>query len=144
MPKNFEKTALALVNAALNSQQASAPAKPAAPSPRKRRVSTGRAMLLGAGLMVAGQALVKSRGRDALNSVRHGLAERIDGTGPDEVEALEDDVGLDEELEVEDMEYDGEPEDDEDEQVDLEDAEDEDPTPRAPRRKVASRGRGRS
>jgi hypothetical protein len=101
-------------------------------------------MLLGAGLMVAGQALVKSRGRDALNSVRHGLAERIDGTGPDEVEALDDDGGLDEELEVQDMEYDGEPEDDEDEQVDLEDADDEDPTPRAPRRKVASRGRGRS
>ena len=142
MPKNFEKTALALVNAALNSQQASAPATPAAPSPRKRRVSTGRAMLLGAGLMVAGQALVKSRGRDALNSVRHRLAETIDGTGPNEVDALDDDDGFDEELEVEDMEYDDEPEGDEDENVDQEDAEDEDPAPRKQRRSAASRGRG--
>jgi hypothetical protein len=144
MPKNFEKTALALINAALNSQQASAPATPAAPSPRKRRVSTGRAMLLGAGLMVAGQALVKSRGQDALNSVRHRLAETIDGTGPNEVDALDDDDGFDEELEVEDMEYDDEPEGDEDEKVDQEDAEDEDPTPRTQRRSAASRGRGRS
>jgi hypothetical protein len=142
MPKNFEKTALALVNAALNSQQASAPATPAAPSPRKRRVSTGRAMLLGAGLMVAGQALVKSRGRDALNSVRHRLAETIDGTGPNEFDVLDDDDGFDEELEVEDMEYDDEPEGDEDENVDQEDAEDEDPAPRKQRRSAASRGRG--
>jgi len=141
MPKNFEKTALALVNAALNSQQASAPATPAAPSPRKRRVSTGRAMLLGAGLMVAGQALVKSRGRDALNSVRHRLAETIDGTGPNEVDALDDDDGFDEELEVEDMEYDDEPEGDEDENVDQGDAEDDDPAPRPQRRSAASRGR---
>jgi hypothetical protein len=141
MPKNFEKTALALVNAALNSQQASAPATPAAPSPRKRRVSTGRAMLLGAGLMVAGQALVKSRGRDALNSVRHRLAETIDGTGPNEVDALDDDDGFDEELEVEDMEYDDEPEGDEDENVDQDDAEDDDPAPRPQRRSAASRGR---
>jgi hypothetical protein len=141
MPKNFEKTALALVNAALNSQQASAPATPAAPSPRKRRVSTGRAMLLGAGLMVAGQALVKSRGRDALNSVRHRLAETIDGTGPNEVDALDDDDGFDEELEVEDMEYDDEPEGDEDENVDQDDAEEDDPAPRPQRRSAASRGR---
>jgi hypothetical protein len=141
MPKNFEKTALALVNAALNSQQASAPATPAAPSPRKRRVSTGRAMLLGAGLMVAGQALVKSRGRDALNSVRHRLAETIDGTGPNEVDALDDDDGFDEELEVEDMEYDDGPEGDEDENVDQDDAEDDDPAPRPQRRSAASRGR---
>src|SRR6476469_4448135 len=141
MPKNFEKTALALVNAALNSQQASAPETPAAPSPRKRRVSTGRAMLLGAGLMVAGQVLVKSRGRDALNSIRHRLAETIDGTGPNEVDALDDDDGFDEELEVEDMEYDDEPEGDEDGNVDQEDPEDDDPAPRPQRRSAASRGR---
>ena len=141
MPKNFEKTALALVNAALNSQQASAPAKPATPSPRKRRVSTGRAMLLGAGLMVAGQALVKSQGRAAMNAVRHGLAERIDGAGrTDDVDVVDDD----EEFEGEVAAYDDEPEADEEELLEEEDVEEEDPAPRAPRRKAASRGRGRS
>jgi hypothetical protein len=80
MPNSLERTALALAKAALNSQQTSARPMPAAPRAHTPRVSTGRAMLLGAGLMVAGQALVKSRGREALDSVRHGLAEKIGGS----------------------------------------------------------------
>src|SRR5690242_2788433 len=96
MPNALERTAVALAKAALNSQQTSAPTTPAQQRARKPRVSTGRAMLLGAGLVVAGQALVKTKGRDALTSVRHGLAERIDGAPADEVDALDEEDGFDE------------------------------------------------
>jgi hypothetical protein len=143
MPNSLEKTVMGLAKAVLNSQQSTAPAAPP-PKTHKPRVSTGRAMLLGAGLMVAGQALVKSRGPAVLNSVRHGLAEKIDGNRPDEVDALDDEEGFDEQLDVEDAEYEDEPDADEDEAFDEEAVEEEEPAPRAPRRKVASRGRGRS
>jgi len=140
MPNNLEKTVMGLAKAALNAQQSTAPAAPP-PKAKKPRVSTGRAMILGAGLMVAGQALVKSQGRAALNSVRHGLAERIDGAGrTDDVDVVDDD----EEFEGEVAAYDDEPEADEEELLEEEDVEEEDPAPRAPRRKAASRGRGRS
>jgi|SRR5690349_4949377 hypothetical protein len=144
MPNNLEKTVMGLAKAALNAQQSTAPAAPP-PKAKKPRVSTGRAMILGAGLMVAGQALVKSQGRAALNSVRHGLAERIDGAGrTDDVDVVDDDEAFDEELDGQGAEYSDEPEGDEDELVEEEEAEDEEPAPRAPRRKAASRGRGRS
>lgn len=142
MPNSFEKTALALAKAALNSQQTSAPATSAAPRARKQRVSTGRAMLLGAGLMVAGQALVKARGREVLDAVRHGLAEKIDGTRKDELDALDNAEDFDEQPEAEDAEYHDEPKADEDELFD-EEAEDERPR-RRPRRTTASGRRGRS
>jgi hypothetical protein len=162
MPKNFVRAALALAKAALNAQQASAPPKPAAPSTRKRRVSTGRAMLLGAGLAFAGQALVKSRGREVLDSVRHGLAEKIDSNDEDELDAhgdddfdeqpdAEDDQDFDDgsagdqdqEFDQEDDEYYDEPEGEEDQEPDQEDDEDEGPARSRSRRKAAS-GRGRS
>ena len=142
MPNSLEKTVLGLAKAALNAQQSSAPA-PSPPKAKKPRVSTGRAMLLGAGLMVAGQALMKSRGREALNAVRHGLADRIDGTGADDVEPMDEDEAFDEPLEDEDAEYSDEADADEDELVDEEDVEEE-PAPRAPRRRAPTRGRGRS
>jgi hypothetical protein len=123
MPNSLEKTVMGLAKAALSAQQSTAPAAPP-PKAKKPRVSTGRAMILGAGLMVAGQALVKSQGRAALNSVRHGLAERIDGAGrTDDVDVVDDDEAFDEELA---------------------DAQDEEPEPPAPRRKAVSRGRGRN
>src|SRR5689334_13578378 len=112
MPNSLEKTVMGLAKAALNAQQSTAPAAPP-PKAKKPRVSTGRAMILGAGLMVAGQALVKSQGRAALNSVRHRLAERIDGAGrTDDVDVVDDDEGFDEDeqLEGEDAEYSDEPE----------------------------------
>lgn len=143
MPNSLEKTVMGLAKAALNAQQSSAPA-PSPPKAKKPRVSTGRAMLLGAGLMVAGQALVKSRGREALNAVRHGLADRIDGTGADEMEPMDEDEAFDEPLEDEDAAYSDEAEADEDELVDEEDVDEEEPAPRAPRRRAATRGRGRS
>jgi hypothetical protein len=161
MRRNFEQAALALAKAALNAQQASAPPKPAAPSNRKRRVSTGRAMLLGAGLMFAGQALVKSRGRDVLDSVRHGLAEKIDSNDEDELDAHED-GDIDEQFDAEDYEDDDEPagdqneefdqeadehydepEGEQDQEPDQEDDEDESPARGTTRREVA-RGRGRN
>lgn len=144
MPNNFEKAAAALARAALNSQQTSAARTQTAPTARKPRVSTGRAMLLGAGLMVAGQALVKAKGRDALTAVRHRLAERIAGAPKDELDVLDDDGGFDDQPEVEDAEYDDEPEADEDELIDQEEAEDEGATRRRPRRNTASGRRGRS
>jgi hypothetical protein len=144
MPNSLEKTAVALAKAALNSQQASAPAAPAQPRGRKPRVSTGRAMLLGAGLVVAGQALVKTKGRDALMSVRHGLAERIDGTPTDALDALDEDERFDEQPEEEDVEYNDEPEAEagEDDLADEAQADEEGATQR--RRKAGRGTRGRS
>jgi hypothetical protein len=140
MPNSLEKTVMGLAKAALNAQQSTAPAAPP-PKAKKPRVSTGRAMILGAGLMVAGQALVKSQGRAALNSVRHGLAERIDGAGrTGDVDVVDDDKAFEGEV----AEYNDEPEADEEELLEEEDVEEEKPAPRAPRRKAASRGRGRS
>jgi hypothetical protein len=125
MPKNFERAALALAKAALNAQQASSPPMPAAPRTRKARVSTGRAVLLGAGLMLAGQALVKSRGREVLDSVRHGLAEKIDSNDEDALEARDDDAAdFDEQPDAEgDQDFDDVPEAEEDEEFDHEDDE---------------------
>src|SRR6185312_473986 len=140
MPNSFEKAAMALAKAALNSQQATTPSTLAEPSAHKPRVSMGRAMLLGAGLMVAGQALVKSKGRDALASVRHGLAERIDGTPNNDLDVLDDDEDFDQGPEAEDAGYD----DGADEPRDQEEPEDEGPARRRPRRKSPSVSRGRS
>jgi hypothetical protein len=139
------KTALALAKAALSDgQQQSAPQKQ--PEPRKPRVSTGKAMLLGAGLVVAGQALAKARGPQALDSVQHLLTHNEDDQEPeapdeeefdddeydDEPEAVGDeDVDDDEDFDEE--EYDDEPEaesdedyEDDDEDLDEEDDVDED------------------
>lgn len=101
-------------------------------------------MLLGAGLMVAGQALVKTKGRDALTSVRHGLAERIDGAPTDERGALDEDEGFDEEREDEDVEYNEEPDADEDDLSAEEEADEGGPPQRRPRRNKRSGTRGRS
>lgn len=140
MPSSFEKAATAVAKAALNAQQATTPSTPAEPRAHKPRVSRGRAMLLGAGLMLAGQALVKSKGRDALASVRHGLAERIDGTPDDDLDVLDDDEDSDQEPETEDAEYD----DGAEESSDQEEPEDEGPPRRKPRHKSPSPSRGRS
>jgi hypothetical protein len=144
MPNALERTAVALAKAALNSQQTSAPTTPAQQRARKPRVSTGRAMLLGAGLVVAGQALVKTKGRDALTSVRHGLAERIDGAPADEVDALDEEDGFDEPPEAEDLEYNNDPEADEDELPAEEEAVDEVAPRRRPQRNARNARRARS
>jgi hypothetical protein len=135
-PKNFEQTAVALAKAALNAQQVIAPPKPPAPSTRKPRVSTGRAMLLGAALMFAGEAFVKSRGREVLDSVRHGLAGKIDSQDGDELDADGDEEDFAEQPDAED--FDAEPEGEEDQDPDQDDDEDEGPARRRPRRKAAS------
>jgi hypothetical protein len=135
MSSTIEQTAIALAKAALNSstlgsaldgaqqpqQKQSASEKPSSPGKQhKPRVSTGTAMLIGAGLMAAGQVLVRTRGRDVLNSVRHELAERIDGGGGDEEEAL-----ADEDFDDEDYEDEDEPDDEADEDFDDEDYDEE-------------------
>jgi hypothetical protein len=100
-------------------------------------------MLLGAGLMAAGQALVKTKGRDALTSVRHGLAERIDGAPADGLDDLDEDESFDDQPDAEELPYGNEPEADEEELSDEEVAEDEGTTRRKPRRKAGSGSRAR-
>ena len=110
---------------------------------RKPLVSTPKAMLLGAGLMAAGQMLVKTRGRAALQSVQHRLIE-----GPDDPELLDDDeedVDEDEEYEDEPLDEEDEPLDEDDEPLDEEDepVDEEDEEPRSSGRRASGAGRRR-
>src|SRR4051812_13747378 len=75
----IERTALALAKAALSSSGSQAQGSEQSRRQPKSGISTGKAVLLGAGLRAAGQALVKPHGREAIDSVRHSLAERLDG-----------------------------------------------------------------
>lgn len=131
-----------------------------APQPRrKRRLSGGRALLVGAGLMAAGKLAASSRGREIFGTIRHRLEDvedRVPGAGDD---LLEDEGELDEEEElypeedepqaeaVDDDEFDegqelGEEEDDEldEDEPEPEPEEDERTSRKAPTR----RGRGRA
>lgn len=69
------------------------------PEPKKPHLSTGRAVLLGAGLATAGRALVSARGRDMVGSVRDRLEEHAghDDEEYDEPEAEDDEDFEDEE-----------------------------------------------
>ena len=87
------------------------------PEPKKPVLSTGHAVLLGAGLATAGRALFSSRGRDMVGSLRERLTE--EPSGDEEYDEPEDEQELDHE------EYDDEPESEEDEDFDDEDYEDE-------------------
>lgn len=83
--------------------------------PKKRRLSTGRAMLLGAGLATAGQVVISRKGRDMLSRVQRQIADSrwVDREPDDEDDRdYEDDEG-----------YEPEPEDLEDEELSAEDEE---------------------
>jgi hypothetical protein len=115
-----------------------------APEPRrKRRLSAGRALLVGGGLMTAAKLAASSRGREMFGTLRDrvgGIEDRFPGSDDD---LPEDEVELDEhedfdangaELEAEDV-------DDEldEEEPELELEEDEQPSRKAPSRRRRGR-----
>jgi hypothetical protein len=151
MPIDIRRVIRAAVDAALEDP---------VPQPRrKRRLSGGRALLVGAGLMTAGKLAASSRGRQMFGTIRHRVEDIEDRVlGADE-DLPEDEGELDEEEElyaeenepdaeaVDEDEFDeGEqPGDEEDDQVDEDEPEpeleeDEQPSRKAPTR----RGRGRT
>jgi hypothetical protein len=106
------------------------------PAPRKRRLTGGKALLLGAGLMTAGRLAVGSRGREALGSLRQRVGELADFDGD------ADDVPDEEDLEELDDDQEAELDDDPealDDQEELDDDQEPAPEPEAPRR--STRGR---
>jgi hypothetical protein len=109
MPMDVRRVIRAAVDAALEDP---------VPEPiQKRRLSTGRALVVGAGLMAAAKLAVSSRGQNMLGTLRHGMADL-------EARFLDDD----------------DDEDVDDDHPDAELDEDEQPNGNAPA--TASRGRG--
>src|SRR5690242_17231672 len=148
MPIDMRRVIRAAVDAALEDP---------VPQPRrKRRLSTGRALLIGAGLMTAGKLAASSRGREVFGTLRdrvEGVEDRFPGSDedlPEDEEELDEQEELDAEEEepqdeVVDDEFEGEEPGDWDDEAPDEDEpepkleEDEKPTRKAPSR----RGRGR-
>lgn len=125
------------------------------PQPRrKRRLSTGRVVLVGAGLITAGKLAASSRGREMFGTLRHrvgDIEDRFLGSDDDlpvdEGELGEEELGAEEEPQVEAVEDEfdegEEPGDWDDEELDEDEPEpelDEQPSRKAPTR----RGRGRT
>jgi hypothetical protein len=106
VPIDLQRILEAAAKAAVEEQAASR-------KPKKHRLSTGRAILLGAGLATAGRLLVGHKGRDVLGRVQDRIADlksTEDGEPEeaedyeDELEDLEDEPGRagDDEFEAED------------------------------------------
>jgi hypothetical protein len=144
MPIDMRRVIRAAVEAALEDP---------APKPRrKRRLSSGRALLIGAGLMTAGKLAASARGRELFGTIKDRVADtegRLRGTDdalPDDEAELDEQVEIDAEEEEQTGAVNGE-ELDEDEELDELDEdepepeleEDEQPSRDAPTRR--SRGR---
>jgi hypothetical protein len=105
VPIDLQRILEAAAKAAVEEQAASRRTK-------KRRLSTGRAMLLGAGLATAGRLLVGHKGRDMLGRVQERIADFKSEDGePEAAEDYEDELedyepesdgGGDDEFEAED------------------------------------------
>ncbi len=144
MPIDMRRVIRAAVEAALEDP---------APKPRrKRRLSSGRALLIGAGLMTAGKLAASARGRELFGTIKDRVADtegRLRGTDdalPDDEAELDEQEEIDAEEEEQAGVVNGE-ELDEDEELDELDEdepepeleEDEQPSRDAPTRR--SRGR---
>ncbi len=147
-----------LESAAKAAVEQAAQAAPGSRKPKKRRLSTGQAMLLGAGLATAGRLVVTHKGRDMLRRVQGQIADSkwLEDQEPADAEDYEDyepepeDLG-DEELSPEDAEIDdspdldqdpdAEPDEDETEHEDANADESQEAEPkRPPRRRTRQRG----
>lgn len=135
MPIDVRRVIRAAVDAALE--------EPAPQPSRKRRLSTGRVLLVGAGLMTAGKLAASSRGRELFGTLR----DRVEDI-EDRVLGSDDDLPVDEE-QLDEDELDGEAVDAGEEPGDLDDEEldedepeleeDEPPSRKAPARRRRSR-----
>ena len=95
--------------AAKTAVEQAAQAAPASRKAKKRRLSTGRAMLLGAGLATAGRLVVSHKGRDILGLVQERIGDFswLEDREPGDAEDLEDyepETSGDEELSADDEE----------------------------------------
>ncbi len=111
MPIDIRKALSAALEAATQQPQAPAPQ----PEPRKPRLTTGKALLVGAGVVTAGKLVAGPKAREMFDS----LQQRIEAAG---AEPTEDQA--DEDFDEEDFD-DEEPEDEADEDFDDEEPEDE-------------------
>jgi len=148
MPINMRRVIRAAVDAALED--------PVPPPRRKRRFSTGRALLVGAGVMTAGRLAASSRGREMFGTLRdrvEDVQDRLLGSDddlPEDEEELDDQEEFDAEEEPQDeavddeFDEDEEPGDLDDEELDEDEPEPEPEEDEVPSRKApARRGRGR-
>src|SRR6201992_1257011 len=118
MPTDLRDTVIAVAEAALRGRAPEEPQK-------KRGLSAGRAMLLGAGLATVAQAAIGSRGRDLLSSVQERLLDRPE-TSRDDDEAFDDDDYDDESEDAEEPEGESDEDfDDEDEDEDFDEDQEE-------------------
>jgi hypothetical protein len=87
VPIDLQRILEAAAKAAVEEQAASRRTK-------KRRLSTGRAMLLGAGLATAGRLLVGHKGRDVLGRVQERIADfkSVEDGEPEAAEDYEDEL----------------------------------------------------
>jgi len=96
MPIDLQRVLEAAVKAAV---EPPVQAAPVSRKTKKRRLSTGRAMLLGAGLVTAGRLVVNHKGQDILERVQQRIADPV---GLDR----EPEEGVDYEDEVSEPEFD--------------------------------------
>jgi hypothetical protein len=71
---------------------------PVPPPGRKRRISAGRALLMGAGVMTAGKLAASSRGREVFGTLRDRVEDRLLGSDddlPEDAVELEEPEDLD-------------------------------------------------
>jgi hypothetical protein len=149
MAADLRSVVLKVAKSAL--EQSGSQPPPPEPKQKKPMLSTGRAILLGAGLATAGQALVTARGRELVGSVRERLQdqdgqeeEQYDEPEAEEDEDFDDEDNADEpEAEEDTDEPEAEEDDDEPEAEEDEDFDEEDEPPRRRQRsRSVSRNRG--
>jgi hypothetical protein len=133
MAADLRSVVLKVAKSAL--EQSGSQPPPPEPKQKKPMLSTGRAILLGAGLATAGQALVTARGRELVGSVRERLQdqdgqeeEQYDEPEAEEDEDFDDEDNADEPEAEEDEDFDDEDNTDEPEAEEDEDFDDEDDT----------------
>jgi hypothetical protein len=144
-PFDVRKVIRAAMEAALEE-----PPQPVVPTKKKKKgLSGGRAVLLGAGLFTAGRVLVSGRGGGLVDSVKERVSDlgvELPGKGPDD-EDLDEEELLDEpEDAADDLVEDEEPEEEEPEEEEAEEEELEDEGPAnggAPERQPRRQRRGR-
>lgn len=139
MPIDMRRVIRAAVDAALE--------EPVPQPSRKRRLSTGRVLLIGAGLVTAGKLAASSRGREVFGTLRdraEDIGDRFLGSD-DDVPEDEAELYEDEELDAEAVDDEGdegeEPGDPDDEELDEDEPEPELEEDERPTRKAPARGR---
>jgi hypothetical protein len=122
------------------------PSSQSEPEPRKPRLSAGKGLLLGAGVVTAGRLIAGSKGQELFGSLQQRIEEFVEEPEAEDEEDVQDEEQSEEpegeaEEDFEDEEDFEEPEGEDEE--DFEDEEDEEERPRSRRtRRVKTRGRG--